>query len=253
MFRDFLEIKIVRLAVRCFALAGTFAFLVNPLHAETYELTFEALWSATDHPTNFPDGIWPDVPSAAHYSPIIGASHAEAMTIWATGEMATEGVENVAETGNREVLETMIDGSPNVLSKILHPAGFASPDVTVGPITFEVDADHPLVSFVTMVAPSPDWFAGVTRLDLRDGDGFVDSITVDLFAYDAGTEDGTMFSTDNPDTDPQGTIAMVDQAALFGGTAPIGRATITRVVPEPSTGLLAVVSILGMMIVRRCR
>ena len=64
----------MKLALRYGALLGTLLCLVKPLHAETYELTFEALWSATDHPTNFPAGVWPDLPGAAHYSPIIGAS-----------------------------------------------------------------------------------------------------------------------------------------------------------------------------------
>ena len=247
-----LGVRFVKLVTRNFAFVGILLCLSNPLYAETYELTFEALWSATDHPTNFPAGSWPDVPGAAHYSPIIGASHTEAMTIWSSGEMASEGVENVAETGNRAALETMIDGSPNVLSKIVHPAGFATPDVTVGPLSFEVNDENPLVSFITMIAPSPDWFTGVTRLDLRDGDGFVDSLSVDLFAYDAGTEEGTLFATDNPDTDPQGMIGMVDQAALFGGTAPVGRATFT-LIPEPSTGLLAMISLCGIAMARRRR
>lgn len=231
------------------ALIGVVLFSV-PVFGDTYELTFDALWSATEHPTNYPAGSWPDVPSAAHYSPIIGASHKEAMTIWELGGTAIEGVENVAETGNRAALETMIDGSPNVLSKILHPAGFATPE-TVGPLTFEVDSDNPLVSFVTMIAPSPDWFAGVSRLDLRDGDGFVDSLSVDLFAYDAGTEDGSGFSGDNPDTDPQGMIAMVDQMALFGGTSPVARATFTRVVPEPAAHCLALFGLLAALAFRR--
>lgn len=242
----------MKFALRCLTLLCIMTCLAGTLNGQTYELTFDALWSASDHPTNFPAGVWPDVPSAAHYSPIIGASHREVMTIWSAGEMAIEGVENVAETGNRAALESMIDGSPNVLSKILHPAGFASPDVTVGPITFDVNDENPLVSFVTMVAPSPDWFTGVSRLDLRDNGEFVDSLTVDLFAYDAGTEDGMMFSTDNPDTDPQGVISMVDQAALFGGTAPIGRATFT-LIPEPTSGLMAGVAMVGAMLVRRRR
>ncbi len=38
----------------------------------------------------------------------------------------------------------------------------------------------------------------------------VDSLSVDLFAYDAGTEDGTLFSGDNPDSDP----LLVDWACL---------------------------------------
>ena len=246
-----MEYGFVKLVLRVCALLGALC-LVNPLNAETYELSFEALWSATEHPTNYPVGDWPDVPSAAHYSPIIGASHSDAMTIWAAGDMSSEGVENVAETGNRTVLEAMIDSSPNVHNKIVHPAGFATPDVTVGPLTFEVNEEYPLVSFLTMIAPSPDWFVGVSRLDLRDGGDFVDSLTVDLFAYDAGTENGTLFSTDNPATDPQGTITSVDQAALFGGSSPVARATFT-LVPEPNTGLLAVIAVGGILIVRRRR
>ena len=243
----------MRLAVRIIALIGTALYVANPLSAATYEVTFDALWSAADHPTNYPPGVWPEVPSAAHYSPVIGASHKESMTIWSMGGMASEGVENVAETGNRTVLESMIDGSPNVLNKIVHPAGFASPDVTVGPLTFQINDEYPLVSFLTMIAPSPDWFTGVSRLDLRDGSGgYVDSLTLDLFAYDAGTEEGTLFATDNPDTDPQAMISMVDQASLFGGTAPVGRATFT-LVPEPTSGLMAIMAISGLMIARRRR
>ena len=244
----------MKLVVRVTAVIGLVLSSTLSLQAETYELTFDALWSATEHPTNYPAGIWPDVPSAAHYSPIIGASHSDAMTIWSAGSMASEGVENVAETGDRTVLETMIDGSPNVLNKILHPAGFGSPDVTVGPITFEVNNDYPLVSFLTMIAPSPDWFVGVDKLDLRNGGGgYVDSLSVDLFAYDAGTEDGTGFSTDNPDTNPQGVISMVDQAAYFGGTAPVARATFTRVIPEPTTGMMTAMCLLGLTASRRRR
>jgi len=77
-------------------------------------------------------------------------------------------------------------------------------------------------------------------------------MTIDLFAYDAGTEDGTLFSTDNPDTDPQSTIELVDQATLFGGTEPVARATFT-LVPEPATGLLTMFSLCAVMMARRRR
>ena len=33
---------------------------------------------------------------------------------------------------------------------------------------FEVSRDYPLVTLVTMVAPSPDWFVGVSALSLRE-------------------------------------------------------------------------------------
>ena len=72
-------------------------------------------------------------------------------------------------------------------------------------ITLEVivSEDYPLVSIVSMIAPSPDWIVGVDAMNLIvDGD-FVASKEVDLYAYDAGTEGGDTagnFSIDNDET-----------------------------------------------------
>lgn len=84
-------------------------------------------------------------------------------------------------------------------------SGINSPGSTS--ISLQVSSDFPLVSLVTMVAPSPDWFAGVHGLDLRDGAGWANQLTVDLFPYDAGTEQGVGFSLSNPDTVPHQPIA----------------------------------------------
>ncbi|MDJ0790025.1 MAG: spondin domain-containing protein [Myxococcota bacterium] len=184
-----------------------------------YEVTFEAFWNQTDHPTGFP--------ASPHFSPIIGASHGAGDSYWEPGSPASSAIEAVAEEGNRAQLEAIIDASPHVLDKIVHPSNPPTPGV-VPPLPFSVDADHPFVSIVTMVAPSPDWFVGVHGLDLRDGGGFVETLVVDLFAYDAGTEEGTAFSGSNPPSPPGGVITLVDQAAIFGGTSPVARLTFVR-------------------------
>ena len=58
-----------------------------------------------------------------------------------------------------------------------------------------------------MIGPSPDWFVGVSGLSLLDGQGEWESLLeVDLFPYDAGTEQGTEFSLSNAATSPQGVI-----------------------------------------------
>ena len=55
-----------------------------------------------------------------------------------------------------------------------------------------------------MVAPSPDWFIAVNSLNLRSGNnainnGWKDTFTLDVFAYDSGTDSGTNYtSSDNP-------------------------------------------------------
>lgn len=188
--------------------------------AADYEVTFEALWNDVDHPTGFPVN--------PHFSPIIGASHDAGDSYWEPGAEASSAIEAVAEQGDRAQLEAIIDASPNVLDKIVHPSGFASPGV-VGPLTFSVDTSHPFVSLVSMIAPSPDWFVGVHGLDLREGAGFASTLVVDLFAYDAGTEEGTAFSGSNPASPPGGVITLVDQAQIFGGTSPVARLTFVRI------------------------
>ena len=51
-----------------------------------------------------------------------------------------------------------------------------------------------------MIAPSPDWVVGVSGVSLRNAadDGWQPFLTVDLFPYDAGTEEGTKFSLVEP-------------------------------------------------------
>ena len=68
---------------------------------------------------------------------------------------------------------------------------------------FDVVPSHPYVTLVSMLAPSPDWFVGVSGLSLLDEDGaWKESETVMLLLYDAGTDDGATFTSGNADSDP---------------------------------------------------
>ena len=69
-----------------------------------------------------------------------------------------------------------------------------------------------------MIGPSPDWFVGVSGRSLLDGSDWRSSYTVDLFPYDAGTEDGENFSLSNDATDPQGTITSIRGQGKFSNT-----------------------------------
>ena len=59
-----------------------------------YELTFYGLWSNMTHPNAFPFS-----PAIGHFSPLVGASHEAAYSLWMSGMKASEGVKNVAESG----------------------------------------------------------------------------------------------------------------------------------------------------------
>ncbi len=166
----------------------------------SYRLTFEATWSASTHPLNFP--------SDPHFSGVTGATHNGAVNFWQPGQLATQGFQNVAETGNRTVFVEEIRASVNAgTSRQLIEGG----GITVSPnsvsVNFQASQQHPLVTIASMVAPSPDWIVGVHDLDLRGADGnFVDSLIVDAIIYDAGTDSGLIYATGNAVTNPQAPI-----------------------------------------------
>ena len=198
-------------------------------HAQsaTYRVTFEGKFTASA----LASGV--SVPSGEHFTTLIGAVHNGSATFWSSGAMASAGVEGVAELGNTGTFKSEINADMNavaVIEKSLPSGG--TPTATVD---FTVTTAHPLVTLLTMIAPSPDWFVGVSGLSLRNatGDGWHPSLAVDLFPYDAGTEDGTEFSLSNAATSPQGTIASIKGTGKFSNE-PIASLTFTlqSVAPE---------------------
>ena len=184
----------------------------------TYRVTFEGKWT-----TSVTSG---GVPSDAHFSPLIGAVHNDSVTFWSSGGTASAGVEAVAENGQTSLFKTEINASSNAVAVVEKSPSFGATDTVT--VDFEVTRDHPLVTLLSMIAPSPDWFVGVSGLSLLNAQGeWLESHTVDLFPYDAGTEDGTEFQFQNPDTSPQGTIASLKGTGKFS-TEPIASLTFAR-------------------------
>ena len=127
-----------------------------------YRVTFNATWSAETHPTNFPSG--------PHFSGLVGATHHGDVRLWQTGEIASDGIELMAETGGKsellhEIEHLVEDGDAH---GELSGDGLSTSPATVS-LTFGAVSSHPFVTLVSMVAPSPDWFVGVSALPLMDG------------------------------------------------------------------------------------
>ena len=79
-----------------------------------------------------------------------------------------------------------------------------------------------------MVAPSPDWFVGVSGFSLLDAQAdWLASQTVNLYPWDAGTEEGTEFSLTNAATSPQETITSLRGIDKFSNER-IATLTFTR-------------------------
>ena len=83
-------------------------------------------------------------------------------------------------------------------------SGIGSGTGTSSISNIEVNTEYPLVSFITMIAPSPDWFVGVHDFNLCDTTTgkWKESRTRDLPPYDAGTDSGPRFQSGNIATNP---------------------------------------------------
>ena len=184
-----------------------------------YNVTFRGLWTTAVTPGGLPGG--------AHFTRLVGGMHNAGVTFLRDGGRATAGVEFMAELGGTSTLASEVRAAePDALDVLLgsgniRPTGSS----TIDEVT--LTTDHSRVTLLTMIAPSPDWFVGVSGLSLLDEQGeWIASLTVNLYPWDAGTEDGTEFSLSNPATTPQGVITSIRGRGKFSNE-PIATLTFT--------------------------
>ena len=184
----------------------------DPAVAERSEATYDIVFTGDWTTAATPDGL----PGTAHFSPLIGAVHNESAVFLESGELASAGVEAMAELGRTSALRQVILAAGADASTVLAGHGNLDPEQIETLAATPLSTDHPRVTLVTMIAPSPDWFVGVSGLSLLDAAGdWRTEATLDLYPWDAGTEDGTEFSLDNPPTTPQGVIESIRGEGKF--------------------------------------
>ena len=188
-----------------------------------YRVTVEGTWTAADHPYQYP--------SDAHFSWLTGATHDESYRLVEAGGVATPGLEALAEKGDLSPYDAEIQAAID--------RGAAGALIQARPIermpgatAFEITVDerHPLVSLVTMIAPSPDWFTGVLNVRLLEDGAWVGEKTALLEAWDAGTDSGATFAAPDVDTAPREAVRLLASGHFTkdGKTQPVGRVTFQR-------------------------
>ncbi|MFC2159271.1 spondin domain-containing protein [Actinomycetota bacterium] len=180
----------------------------------SYNFKFDAIWSDDSHPD--------DYVSNAHFSPFVVYSYdgTDQGRIYTIDSISTPGMEDMAETGATGMLEEEINriiDSGNALSYV-KAVRIDSPGQTEE--TLEFTQEFSQFIFVTMIAPSPDWFiAGEADLFI-DGQ-WVDNMILDLISFDAGTDSGDSLTAANSDTDPKQPISRFDDSLQKLGTITI--------------------------------
>ena len=189
-----------------------------------YRVTFDGTWTAATHPM--------DPPGNPHFSRLIGGTHADGVVFWEPGGTASPGIEAMAEEGSTSPLDAEIQAAIDAgTAEGLIAGGGINPSPDSVSVEFQVGRDFPLVTLVSMIAPSPDWFVGVHGLNLIQNGEWVAETTVTLLPYDAGTDSGTSFRSPNADTMPREPISRLEGFPVeSGGTvAPFGTFTFVRI------------------------
>ncbi|KAI8039991.1 hypothetical protein M5D96_007416 [Drosophila gunungcola] len=157
------------------------------------------IWSNETHPKDYPFAIW-----LTHFSDVIGASHEANFSFWGENHIATAGFRSLAEWGSPTALEGELRANGPKLRTLIKAAGLWYPNVNQNTSAkFRVDRKHPKVSLVSMFGPSPDWVVGISGLDLCTEDcSWKESMTFDLYPWDAGTDSGISYMSPNSETQP---------------------------------------------------
>lgn len=176
-----------------------------------YKVTVTGNWTGANHPT--------DYPSNSHFSPVTGMTHKQGVKIFEINKLASDGIEIMAETGGTdkllsEINELIIQSKAN---QSIRASGLSSGSATFN-FTTTVNSNFPYITLVSMIAPSPDWFVAVEEVNLMENGSFVNSKIVNTTVYDAGTDNGSTFTSDNADTNPAQNITLITGSPLGNGS-----------------------------------
>ena len=203
---------------------GTAGFVIIPgisaANTVRYRMTYNSTWSQANHPTDFPFN--------PHFSSVIGMTHSVDVKLFEPGTLASLGIKNVAEFGSTGALNNEINnyiGAGTAQSRISGGGISLSP----GSVSteFNLTNSHPLVSMVTMVAPSPDWFVGIRAVSLLENGTWVQNKTVNIGIYDSGTDSGATYTSSNQPTNPPVPVFVITDPPLGDGNSVPSMGTVT--------------------------
>ncbi|MFN2397349.1 MAG: spondin domain-containing protein [Gemmatimonadaceae bacterium] len=194
-----------------------------------YVVVLKSTWTKTNHPYEYPAA---GARTGPHFSGLIGASHNASYSLFAEGTPPTPGLERLSEEGKHsplddEIRAALAAGNAGMLFESSPLRDFGDSITT----TVRVDAAHPMVSLVAMIAPSPDWFTGVSNVNLLVNGAWMPGVTLlVLNAYDSGGDDGTTYKSNDRDANPKKPTskALTRHFAANGQNVPVATLTLTK-------------------------
>ncbi|XP_014208177.1 spondin-1-like [Copidosoma floridanum] len=163
-------------------------------------MVLEGIWSNATHPKDFPRSVY-----LTHFSDVLGASHVTNFSFWGRDHVASDGFRQLAEWSSADALEAELKTRAKYLRSLIKAPGLWYPNVNSNTTAdFRVDRKHPLLSLASTMGPSPDWVVGVSKLNLCQRDcTWIRGMAIDLYPWDAGTDDGITYMSPNSETKPR--------------------------------------------------
>lgn len=194
----------------------------------TYEVEFVPMWTAASHPIDYPAA---GILTGPHFSGLIGASHRAGYELFAAGAKPTPGLERLSETGRHSPLDEEIRAAiaAGDAGRIFETDAIKELSTSTRTMV-QVDGRFPRVSLVAMIAPSPDWFAGVHDVELHDGARWLATKEVMVYAWDSGGDAGTTYGAADADLDPKQPTRLNDAPPFVKGgeRIPVARVVFRR-------------------------
>jgi Spondin_N/Secretion system C-terminal sorting domain len=190
----------------------------------TYSVTFTSNWTQMAHPHSSGN-----LPGNAHWSKLVGATHTDQVVFVEMGSLATPGVEDIAELGSNTIFFSEVNSAIalNYANSIIDGDDLPTAEGQIIINDIVTTEDYPLLTLLSMIAPSPDWIIAMNSVSLLDTNGdWIDEIIINLYPYDAGTDSGVDYTSPNMNTDPQEPISSKQGMTPFSNEI-IGSITIS--------------------------
>ena len=187
-----------------------------------YTIKFMTMWGTegTKNIINFP--------SNPHTGNMFAVTHNNKFKLFEVGKLASKAVSTTAMYGTIDELLKLTKDDPNIgnikTTEVLTCPG--QKDIT---IDLDSSLNKTYLSFITMIAPSSDWFTGFS-IDLKQTSSWANKVMVPIFVYVAGTDSNQGFVTEHkPKANPD-PISLKNDKELYpdGKFKPIAFALVTR-------------------------
>lgn len=187
-----------------------------------YMITWSFDWKKSNNGSLTPDNAQFGIP--------IGSCGTDAsVPFWKSGTIASLGMQDLAGIGdNTELKNEIIQAGQTYFE-----TGFKNIDGLYNvSSTFDVPAKHSFLTLSSKITPSPDWFVGISDVNLCDKEGhWLNMLALPLMPYSAGSDGGNTFTAPTNPLNPVvniNPITGVDFVRLFNGK-PVGALSLTRI------------------------